>query len=236
MSREDFETQVVSVAALGDPTRRALYEFVVHQAEPVSRDHAAEGVQVARHIAKFHLDKLEDEHLLEVEFHRPPGRRGPGAGRPAKFYRRASREFAVSLPERRYDLAGQVMARAITASQQAGTSVTDALREAAAFLGRTMGDQVNESTGSRPTQTVTVRALSEVLARGGYEPRGTANGLTLGNCPFHSLAKEYPALVCGINEDLIQGLLAALPAVTLQANLDPAPGRCCVTLTTAASA
>ena len=236
MRREDFETQVVSVAALGDPTRRALYEFVVHQAEPVSRDHAAEGVQVARHIAKFHLDRLEDEHLLEVEFHRPPGRRGPGAGRPAKFYRRASREFSVSLPERRYDLAGQVMARAITASQQAGTSVTDALREAAGSVGRTMADQVNKRTGSRPNPTATVRAVGDVLAQGGYEPRGTANGMTLGNCPFHSLAQDYPALLCGMNEDLIQGLLEALPSAPLRANLDPAPGRCCVTLTTAAPA
>src|SRR5439155_9153327 len=111
---DDFDTQVAGVAALGDPVRRALYRYVVAQPGPVSRDQAAVGVGVPHHVAKFHLDKLEADGLLEVEFSRPPGRGGPGAGRPAKLYRRASREVAVSLPERRYDLAGRVMARPVT--------------------------------------------------------------------------------------------------------------------------
>lgn len=234
MDREDFESQVVSVSALGDPLRRALYEFVVSQPTPVSRDQAAEGVDVARHTAKFHLDKLEDEGLLEVEFHRPPGRSGPGAGRPAKFYRRSSREITVSLPQRHYDLAGHVMARAITASQQDGTPVIVGLREAARSVGRTMAAQVEERVGSRPKQAVLTQAVSDVLTDSGYEPHGDASGLTLGNCPFHRLAQEYTSLVCGMNEDLIQGLLEALPGTKLRARLDPAPGRCCVTLGTAA--
>lgn len=230
MRGEDFQAQVVSVAALGDPIRRALYGFVVSQAAPVSRDQAAAGVEVARHLAKFHLDKLETQGLLDVEFHRPPGRRGPGAGRPAKFYRRSAREIALSLPERRYDLAGHVMAHAITVSQQAGTPVADTLCEAARSVGRTCADQVKARVGRRASQAAIARTVSDVLAESGYEPRGTATGLTLANCPFHRLAQEYPSLVCGMNHDLIQGLLDALPATTLRARLDPKPGRCCVTL------
>jgi predicted ArsR family transcriptional regulator len=79
----------------------------------VSRDEAAAGVGVPRHRAKFHLDKLVGDGLLEAEYRRRSGRRGPGAGRPAKLYR-ASGELAVMLPGRRYELAGQLMARAIT--------------------------------------------------------------------------------------------------------------------------
>jgi predicted ArsR family transcriptional regulator len=56
--------------------------------------------------------------------------------------------------------------------------------------------------------------------------------VTLSNCPFHQLAESYTALVCGINLHLIGGLLDALPAGDLCANLAPAPGRCCVTVTT----
>ena len=110
----DFDAQVTGLAALGDPLRRALYRYVVAQTAPVNRDQAAEGVGVARHVAKFHLDKLVDDGLLEVEFARPPGRRGPGAGRPAKLYRRSSRELAVSLPQRDYELAGRLLAKAVT--------------------------------------------------------------------------------------------------------------------------
>src|SRR5687767_15672 len=93
-----FDAQVAGVAALGEPVRRRLYWFVAAQAHPVSRDQAADALGIARHIVKFHLDRLEADGLLEAEFSRPPGRGGPGAGRPAKLYRRSSRQFTVSLP------------------------------------------------------------------------------------------------------------------------------------------
>ena len=97
-SGPDFDRQVAGIAALGDPLRRALYRYVVSRPGPVNRDQVAEGAGVARHVAKFHLDKLADEGLLAVEYARPAGRGGPGAGRPAKLYRRAAGEVAVSLP------------------------------------------------------------------------------------------------------------------------------------------
>ncbi len=231
MRRDDFDTQVSSVAALGDPIRRALYQYVIAQAEPVSRDQAAAGVDVARHIAKFHLDRLEADGLLETEFRRPEGRSGPGAGRPAKLYRRSTRQIDVSLPERHYDLAGRVMARAITAAEQSGTPVADELRHAASAAGRSFGADARRAAGPRPTQTALVEAVATVLADNGYEPRSDARGITMANCPFHSLAQDYTDLVCGMNLDLMTGMTDAIPPLRLQARLDPAPTRCCVTLT-----
>ena len=231
MRRDDFDAQLASVAALGDPIRRLLYRFVIAQGEPVSRDQAAAGVDVARHIAKFHLDRLESDGLLASEFRRPEGRGGPGAGRPAKLYRRSTRQIDVSLPERRYDLAGRVMAQAITAAEHSGTPVTDALRQAASAAGRELGTYARHAAGARASQAALVEAVTEVLAEQGYEPRSDPDGITMANCPFHSLAQDYTALVCGMNLDLMTGMLAALPPIRLQANLDPAPARCCVTLT-----
>src|SRR5690242_11670803 len=111
---DDFAADVVRVAALNEPVRRELYRYVVAQDEPVSRDKAAAATGVAHHVAKFNLDRLVADGLLDVEYARPPGRGGPGAGRPAKLYRRSAREIAVTLPERRYDLAGGVLAEAVT--------------------------------------------------------------------------------------------------------------------------
>lgn len=230
MRRDDFDSQLSSVAALGDPIRRELYHYVITQTEPVSRDQAAAGVGVARHIAKFHLDRLEADGLLAVEFRRPEGRSGPGAGRPAKLYLRSDRQFDVSLPERHYDLAGRVMAQAITAAEQAGTPVADELRHAASAAGRSMGDDARRLAGPRPSQRALVEAVAEVLAAGGYEPRGDTEGITMANCPFHSLAQDYTDLVCGMNLDLMTGMLDAVPTMKLRARLDPAPTRCCVRL------
>jgi predicted ArsR family transcriptional regulator len=88
--RSPLEDRLARLAALAEPARRRLYDFVVRSAEPVSRDQAAAGVAVPRHVAKFHLDRLVAGALLDVEYRRPPGRSGPGAGRPTKLYRRSA--------------------------------------------------------------------------------------------------------------------------------------------------
>jgi predicted ArsR family transcriptional regulator len=230
MSGDDFDAQVTGVAVLAEPVRRALYRYVVARSEPVSRDQAAEGIGVPRHVAKFHLDKLEDEGLLEVEFRRPTGRAGPGAGRPAKLYRRSPRELAVSLPVRRYELAGRVLVRAILDAERAGVPIAEALPAAAAEAGRALGEEARRRAGPRAGRAALAAAAREMLDEHGYEPRADPDGLILANCPFHALAKDSTELVCGMNLDLIDGLLAEVQGAHLQARLDPAPGRCCVTV------
>ena len=222
---EDFADDVASVAALGEPVRRALYSYVVAQDEPVSRESAAAGTGVAHHVAKFNLDRLVADGLLEVEYGRPAGRGGPGAGRPAKLYRRAARDISVSLPERRYDVAGHVMAEAITVAARDGVPVDDALHAAARETGRRLGETA-EVDGGLPARD----AVSEVLAGYGYEPRTVGGEVVLANCPFHRLAAEYRQLVCGMNLDLIGGLLDVVRPGALTARLNPGPDRCCVTL------
>src|SRR6266545_3639861 len=117
VSDDDFDAQVAGVAALDEPVRRALYRYGVAQPGLVSRDQAAEGTGVPRHVAKFHLDKLAEGGLLEVEFRRPAGRGGPGAGRPTKLYRRSSRELWVRRP---VAVSGPVRARRPWRPQPAG--------------------------------------------------------------------------------------------------------------------
>jgi predicted ArsR family transcriptional regulator len=235
VSTEDFDRRVTSIAALAEPVRRALYVYVVGQPGPVGREQAAAAVGVARHVAKFNLDKLEEEGLLEVEFSRPPGRRGPGAGRPAKLYRRTSREIEVSLPERRYDLAGQVMASAIATSETTTVPISEALSAAAAEAGRLLGQQVRTIAGPRPSRATTLKAVGEVLTEQGYEPRCDGKTIKLANCPFHSLAQNHTELVCGMNLDLMNGLVDGLRPGRLRARLTPTPGMCCVTIEPAPS-
>lgn len=118
----DLTSGATAIGALADDTRRALYEYVAGQSDAVGRDEAAEAVGLAKHTVSFHLDRLATEGLLEVEFRRLTGRSGPGAGRPSKLYRRSRQEFAVSLPPRRYDLVGDILAAAVGRAAGARTS------------------------------------------------------------------------------------------------------------------
>src|SRR3954465_13775951 len=141
MSRDDLAERVAGVAALADPVRRDLYLYVSAQPAPVSRDQASDALGIARHTAKFHLDKLAEEGLLDVSFKRLSERRGPGAGRPTKLYARSSRELSVILPERRSDLAGQLLASAIDDAAAQDTTPADALKAAGTGWGRSVADQ-----------------------------------------------------------------------------------------------
>ena len=220
---ERLAEQAGSIGALAEPVRRTLYAFVVAELEPVSREQAAEGVGVPLHTAKFHLDRLADEGLLDVEFRRLTGRTGPGAGRPTKLYRRASRQLSVSLPERRYDLVGRILAAGVERARHDDVSVGIAVDEVAVESGRTVAGEVTVE-GSVLDRTGTV------LARHGYEPAEREDTLVLGNCPFDVLAREHTDLVCGLNQSFVRGVLDGLGAGDHEARLDPQDGRCCVTV------
>lgn len=218
----DLAAQATGIGALAEPVRRALYEYVVAQADAVSREQAATAVGVATHTAKFHLDKLVDEGLLATEFRRLSGRSGPGAGRPSKLYRRGEREFAVSLPPRRYDLVGHILASAVERAASDGTSMSEAMDAVAADQGRAVGVAADSSSEDD------LDRLTETLTEQGYEARVEDDTVMLANCPFDHLAKEHTALVCGLNQRYVQGVTEGLGTKELEACLEPADGWCCV--------
>jgi len=207
--------RVAAVTALDDPVRRALLDLVSRSETAVSRDEAAETLGLTRRAAAFHLDRLADEGLLTVEFRRLTGRSGPGAGRPSKLYRRAADEVAVTIPERRYDLAGELLAAAVEASTRSGEPARDALMRLATDAGRGMG----AASGT----------LVNVLEDNGFEPRPDGDGgIVLGNCPFHRLAQRHTDIVCHLNLELLRGAAEGADDHDHTVVLDPEVGRCCV--------
>jgi predicted ArsR family transcriptional regulator len=220
---ESREAQISAIAALDEPTRRRLYDYVVRQPAPVSRDDAAAILELPRTTVAFHLDRLVDEDLLDVIYERRTGRTGPGAGRPAKLYQRSQHHVAVSLPQRRYDLAGQLLSGALEAAERSGSSPRALLDQRAYQLGKELGEKARDADADRS-------AALRVLEAYGFEPRIEAGEIALANCPFHTLAQTYTELVCGMNLRLLEGLLDGLGHTCLTARLDPIPPHCCVRL------
>ena len=215
MPQKPRSARVAAVSALDDPTRRALYDLVGSRSSPTSRDDAATALGLSRSTAAFHLDRLAQEGLLSVEFHRPAGRSGPGAGRPTKYYLRSASEVTVSVPERHYELAADIFARAITEASSSRGHVRDALRRIAAETGRETGERAGD--------------FDAALVAGGYEPRpDPAGGLVMGNCPFHQLAQRHTELVCELNYQLLDGVAQGLPGCGRRVVADPGAGRCCI--------
>jgi|SRR5579872_3043826 len=257
-SDEDLDTQIAGVAALDEPVRRRLYDYVIGQPDAVGRDEAARTAGVSRALAAFHLDRLVDEGLLETEYRRLSGRTGPGAGRPSKLYRRSERQIQVSLPPRRYELAARLFAAALDGARS--PEALAALNGVARAFGRQLGEpelrtqqelvpagalapDTTDTAGADSCRSAEVERALGRLAACGYEPlidrddEGAAGvSIRLRNCPFHALAAEHRALVCGMNLALMEGFVEGLASTGTgqeglpSAQLDPQPGMCCVRL------
>ena len=221
MKPKDFADQLAGLAVLDEPARRKLYLYVSEQAGEVGRDEAAEATGLSRHLAAFHLDRLVEAGLLESTFRRLSGRAGPGAGRPAKLYRRATTQFDVSLPPRRYELAAHVLA-------QAWSEVGDMepLMRAARDWGKRLAADADGGGRRSP-----IARATQALQACGFEPRTDPSGaVVLHNCPFASLGAARREVICGMNLALVEGLLEGLEVQGVEARLTPSPGKCCVSL------
>lgn len=206
-------SDIEAIALLQDPVRRRLYDHVVAQDHEVGRNEAAEAAGVQRTLAAFHLDKLVEAGLLDTVYRRLSGKSGPGAGRPAKLYRRSAAEHEVSLPPRDYRTAATLLAEAAD-----GLRLDGELEDAARRHGRAAG----EAASGRAD-------VAALLAERGYAPVVEDGVIRMRNCPFHALAEHFPPLVCGMNLALLGGLVEGL-GVAATVRLDPRPGWCCVTV------
>ncbi|MGI8514429.1 MAG: helix-turn-helix transcriptional regulator [Acidimicrobiia bacterium] len=217
----DLDPHVTSIALLGDPIRWTLYRFVAASEDYVGRDEAARGVGASRSLVAYHLDRLVEAGLLEVDFRRLSGRQGPGAGRTAKVYRRSDRQIDLTLPPRRYRRVGRIMAVALERlpEEARGPVVAEAARQEGARLAA--ADSGSED--GLPT-------LLASLSGQGYEPVAADGEVRLRNCPFHLLAQQHRELVCGINVELIGALKDNLAFGEFEAIYDPRPGWCCVVI------
>jgi predicted ArsR family transcriptional regulator len=218
--------QWAALEALAEPRRRGVFHFVAAQRDSVSRDDVAVGLGMNRPLAAHHLDRLVDAGLLVATFARPPGRGGPGAGRPAKRYAAADPEVTVSVPPRRYDVAARIFARALTGEGEPRAAVPAIAAEEGRAAGRA------HATGSPLGVEATLSRAAHLVERLGYAPERARGCVRLRNCPFHGVLDVAPELMCGANHAFLSGVLDGLrgsPRVT--AVLEPQPGTdCCVQL------
>jgi predicted ArsR family transcriptional regulator len=214
------------LGALAEPVRRQLYRYVVAAPRPVSRDEAADACGTSRSLAAYHLDRLVEDELLEASFERRSGRSGPGAGRPAKLYRRSSLQLQISVPPRDYEVPARLLAAAVERAGADG-DVRRALEVVAHAYGVEVGTVALERAPGR-ARTERVRCLHDVLERRGYEPYEDGDDVRLHNCPFDALAGDHRDLVCSMNADLLRGAAETIGGTGLDATLDPRDGECCV--------
>ena len=220
-----------AMAALREPTRRRLYQFVGRQADAVSRDVAAKEIGISRALAAFHLDKLVELGLLKAEYRRITGRTGPGAGRTSKLYLRSRNRLSVSLPYRDHELLARLLAASVDTRAKDSPAV-----EPAREYGRSLGRLARKRLRGHPGPARLLDCVEAVLERLGFEPyRPSPSEVRLRNCPFDPLSRLYTPLVCGVGQALITGVTQGVGATELRVGRQEQPDRCCGLVTLPAS-
>lgn len=225
MTRPNLVERVTALAALLEPTRRGLYEYVVGKTTAVSRDQAADAMGVTRAMAAFHLDKLVESGLLRAEYRRLTARVGRGAGRPSKLYRRSRHRFDVTLPPRDHELLARLLTESLDPAR-AGESPQEVARE----YGRSLGVRARNKLSSRDDRRRFRRCVQDVMGELGFDPVADGPQIHARNCPFDPLSRRYPAVVCQTALAVVSGVIDGVGAESLAPRYDPRPDRCCVVL------
>jgi len=186
---------------LADERRRAVYLFVSRSHGAVTVNEVADAFAIHRNAAKHHLDRLLEAGLLQAEFRRINGRRGPGAGRPSKLYTATDVEVSFSVPERHYDLLAHLLLQALTCGDDLEV------------VGNRFGRELAEATKAEHPDAEVTEGVRRALDRLGFRPTVEADDdgklwITTENCPFGWVATAAPeGEVCRLDRSIICGVL-----------------------------
>jgi predicted ArsR family transcriptional regulator len=176
--------------ALGDPTRHAMFRYVVDAGEPVGVAELTDYFELNHNAIRQHLAKLLDAGLvIETTV------QGGGPGRPRLMYEvdpaADSRWGAVGPYERLSLLLSEIIQTGDTPEEVGWRAGQDYRRTAAA------PDDV-------------VANMTEAMTRLGFDPRVQRRGkrvdIVLDTCPFASTALADPDSVCGLHLGMAEGL------------------------------
>ena len=185
--------------ALGDPTRHAIFRYLVDADEPVGVAELTEHLGLHHNAIRQHLNKLVAAALVREERAAPTGR-----GRPRLVY------SVDPGADSRWGVTGPYERLALLLSEIIRTGETPV--EVGRRAGRRSVDQVDD--GATPDV-----ALEHLMARHGFEPElrrhGDAIDVALHRCPFATTAVAEPDVVCDLHLGLAMGAAERLGGIVV---------------------
>lgn len=195
---------------LSDPTRYSIYEFITRKHQEVTVQEIAEHFDIHPNVARLHLSKLEDVHMLVSETKKT----GKG-GRPSRLYRLSDDVIQLNFPFRDYQLLAKIALETLFSLGEAGKQV---LFE----TGKKFGNEYMESEIAKRygTEELTfdekLEILKEAAELAGFYPEFEASEdksviyFQIYNCPFRELAQSHYDPVCPTHREFLKGMFESL--------------------------
>jgi predicted ArsR family transcriptional regulator len=193
-----------ALEGVGNPELRATLLWARSRSAPATADELAAAHGLHRNVARSRLERLVAAGLLRTTYERRTGRRGPGAGRPAKLYVVSPQLEAIEFPRRDYE-------------SLVGLLIDAQPDERLAEIGTEFGRRLGRSAGLRPARAVRngLGRLCDALGRLGYqvslvEADDRRAVLQTPTCPLRPLVRAHPDAI-----ELDRGMWRGLAAVAL---------------------
>lgn len=194
-------------AALGDPTRRAIYVAVRESSEPLTTSEVASLFELHPNVARHHLDKLATEGWLVIS-----DRRSGEAtvGRPAKSYEASSREVSIHFAPRRYELLVELLMKVL--ARVAPHDLGRIAEEVGAEYGRELAKEIGAPEEAGYAEAVQSVAIAMTGLGFSIDPDVDGQQLLTSHCPFGEAAADHPAVVCSLDRGIVSGLVGWMGA------------------------
>lgn len=194
---------------LSDPTRYSIYEYIIEADKPVTVKEVAEEVDIHSNVARLHLTKLTDVHLIDSYINQKRG-----SGRPNRLYVTSEEAIEISFPFRDYKLLSSITLEAIAKLGDAGKTI---LFDVGKDYGKQMMQKLKmtkyEEDISELEKTKLLNEASNFLGlHASFEYDEKTNNIiyVIKNCPFKELVTENDRIICELHNQFLNGMFQEL--------------------------
>lgn len=198
-------------SVLSDPTRFYIYQYITKNHKEVTVQEIADNFDIHPNVARLHLSKLEDVHMLVSETKKT----GKG-GRPSRAYRLSDDIIQLNFPFRDYQLLAKIL---IQTMMTLGEQGKEALFTTGKLFGRELIENHLPQTVDAPEELSfeqKINILRDASTTAGFYPDFEVNKekskiyFRIFNCPFKEIAFKNNDSVCGMHMAFLKGMFEVL--------------------------
>ncbi|HLS60616.1 MAG TPA: helix-turn-helix domain-containing protein [Virgibacillus sp.] len=194
---------------ISDPTRFSIYQYMIRMHKTVSVLDISRQFEIHPNVARLHLSKLEDIHLIKSHFERT----GKG-GRPSRLYELSDQVIELNFPSRDYKLLASIAMESFVGLGEPG-------RQALYATGKKYGAEVmNNYQETENSDQIDIEEKIELLKDMStmlgmypdfdYNSEKNSVHFSINNCPFKEVIGEDHESICKMHHAFLKGMFESL--------------------------
>lgn len=192
---------------LSDPTRYRIYQHLVTSRKETTVAEIAKRFDIHQNVARLHLSKLEDIHLV-LSYSRKSGK----GGRPARVYTLSNELIELSFPQRDYKTLASIAIESMASLGEAGKQALyqTGKKYGTEMIGHTPKSNTNLSIDDKIRLLEDTSEVLGLYASFAYHEPNQSISFQINNCPFQEIAESNSDVICTMHTSFLKGMFTAM--------------------------